>query len=93
MCLNPHDDYDNGNAPCENKEARCCRCRVLVLVCHDCRSKVRIWGEDVDVDVNANAADDDNDDKCLKPDLYCGGVEKQCINEGNEVQHCELRQY
>jgi len=85
MCSNPHDDYDNGNAPCENKEARCCRCRVLVLVCHDCRNKVRIWGEDIDKSMQ---------ELCRKPDLYCGGSDdKQCINEGHEVQHCELRQY
>ena len=45
LCSNPHDDYDNGHAPCEEKEARCCRCRVLVLVCNECRRKVRCWGE------------------------------------------------
>jgi hypothetical protein len=71
----------------------------LVLVCHDCRSKVRIWGEDVNVSVADNASDhsveshESQSCRKLKPDLYCGGVEKQCINEGNEVQHCELRQY
>ena len=45
ICNTPHDDYDNGNSPCEGKEARCCRCRVLVLVCNECRSKVRCWNE------------------------------------------------
>ena len=46
----PHDDYDNGHAPCEGKEARCCRCRVLVLVCDSCRAHVRCWGEPTDKD-------------------------------------------
>lgn len=45
VCSSPHDDYDNGHAPCENLEARCCRCRVLVLVCNDCRAMTRCWGE------------------------------------------------
>lgn len=45
ICNNTHDDYDNGFSPCDEKEARCCRCRVLVLVCNDCRHKVRSCGE------------------------------------------------
>jgi predicted sulfurtransferase len=45
LCNTPHDDYDNGHAPCENKEARCNKCRVLVLVCNTCRTKVTSWGE------------------------------------------------
>lgn len=45
ICSTPHDDYDNGHSPCEGKESRCCRCRVLVLVCNDCRTKVKCWGE------------------------------------------------
>jgi predicted sulfurtransferase len=45
ICSIPHDDYDNGHAPCEGKEARCCRCRVLILVCNICRAKVRCWGD------------------------------------------------
>jgi len=45
ICSNAHDDYDNGFSPCDEKEARCCRCRVLVLVCNDCRPKVRSCGE------------------------------------------------
>lgn len=46
ICNNPHDDYDNGHAPCENKEARCCRCRILLLVCNPCRDTVQCWGEE-----------------------------------------------
>lgn len=58
LCDTPHDDYDNGHAPCEHKEARCGKCRVLVLVCNSCRSQVRSWGEPSNDNV---------------PDLYCGG--------------------
>ena len=86
LCSCPHDDYDNGNAPCDNKEARCCRCRVLVLVCNNCRGTVRIWGEELLEDTCA-------DESCSKPDLFCGGVNQKCINEGNEVQHCEIVNY
>lgn len=70
LCSVPHDDYDNGHAPCENKEARCCRCRVLVLVCNDCRNKVRCFGED-------EAGD--------KADLFCGTNGEECIDEGNNI--------
>jgi predicted sulfurtransferase len=80
LCLTPHDDYDNGFAPSEEKEARCCRCRVLVLVCNTCRERVRIWGEE------KSTLEDS------KPDLYCGG-KGECMNEGNEVEHCTLVQY
>jgi len=45
ICSKTHDDYDNGFSPCDEKEARCCRCRVLVLVCNDCRPNVRSCGE------------------------------------------------
>ncbi|CAB9527357.1 Rhodanese-like domain-containing protein 6 [Seminavis robusta] len=44
-CGIPHDDYDNGHAPVENKEARCCKCRILLLVCNACRDNVQCWGE------------------------------------------------
>lgn len=88
ICKCPHDDYDNGHAPCENKEARCCRCRVLVLVCDDCRAKVRIWGEELNVHEGDN--DGSNNGVPRKPDLFCG-ESGQCINEGNEVDHCVLR--
>ena len=59
MCRKTHDDYDNGFSPCDEKEARCCRCRVLVLVCNECRPKVRSCGE----------PEADN-----ATDLLCGGT-------------------
>lgn len=46
VCNTPHDDYDNGEAPAQNKEARCCNCRILILVCDNCRKKVTCWGEE-----------------------------------------------
>lgn len=76
LCKDPHDDYDNGFAPCEEKEARCCRCRVLILICNKCRHAVKVWGE----------ADKDDSEK---PELYCGGT-SICINEGNAVEHSTL---
>ena len=85
LCNVPHDDYDNGHAPCENKEARCCRCRVLLLVCNGCRSKVRIWGEEK---VEALAGGDDKNmtaTSAEKPDLFCGPGGQECIDEGNSV--------
>ena len=45
VCHGDHDDYDNGHAPSENKEARCNTCRMLILVCNLCRSKYQCWGE------------------------------------------------
>ncbi|OEU12620.1 hypothetical protein FRACYDRAFT_148425, partial [Fragilariopsis cylindrus CCMP1102] len=45
VCDLPHDDYDNGHAPSENKEARCNKCRMLVLICNDCRPKYRCHNE------------------------------------------------
>ena len=88
ICACHWTDYDNGHAPCENKEARCCRCRVLVLVCNDCRTKVRIWGEELDDGVVVEGGDEG---QRKKPDLFCDA--SRCINEGNEVNHCELRTY
>jgi predicted sulfurtransferase len=75
ICKDLHDDYDNGHAPCENKEARCCRCRVLVLVCNNCRVKVRAWGED-------------DKDETL-PFLYCGGG-TECVDQGNSAEQAVL---
>lgn len=76
-CSCPHDDYDNGHAPSEGKEARCCRCRVLVLVCNDCRRKVRSWGEETHPD----AVD------CEVTDLFCGQEGTKCIDEGNAADN------
>jgi len=83
ICSCPHDDYDNGHAPCEEKEARCCRCRVLVLVCNDCRTKVRSWGE-------ASPGDDDeNKEVHSTTDLFCGKGGSECIDEGNIAEMVE----
>jgi predicted sulfurtransferase len=68
VCTQPCDDYDNGHAPADNKEARCCQCRVLVLVCNICRCKVQCCGDSYD-----NDDDDDCDGGERKPRLFCGG--------------------
>ena len=64
VCHGPHDDYDNGRAPCDNKEARCWNCRILILVCNQCRTKVSCWGEQ----------------ESSKPRMYCGGLEQACLH-------------
>lgn len=46
VCGALHDDYDNGHPPSDNREARCNKCRMLVLVCNGCRPKWRCHGED-----------------------------------------------
>lgn len=67
VCTQPHDDYDNGHAPSKNMEARCFKCRILVLVCSDCRNKVCCWG-----DASGDAT---------KPKLFCGGMEpSECLH-------------
>ena len=45
VCDIPHDDYDNGHAPSESKEARCNKCRMLILICNECRPKYRCHNE------------------------------------------------
>ena len=82
MCANPHDDYDNGRAPCEEREARCCRCRVLILVCDTCRLGVRCWGEP------PRSGDDDR-----KKDIFCGGSGAQCVDDGNVAENVEIARY
>ena len=79
LCSNPHDDYDNGHAPCEEKEARCCRCRVLVLVCNECREKVRSWGEP--------------ESGGQEQDLFCGNLGNECIDEGNIAEKVETARW
>eukprot|EP00934_Nitzschia_sp_Nitz4_P002145 Nitzschia sp. Nitz4//scaffold59_size112058//39699//40970//NITZ4_004106-RA/size112058-processed-gene-0.40-mRNA-1//1//CDS//3329555114//2145//frame0 len=71
-CSKPHDDYDNGHAPSENKEARCHTCRMLVLVCNDCRPKFLCFGER---DEGPSAGTSGN-----IPRLFCGL--DSCIHEG-----------
>lgn len=68
VCKAPHDDYDNGNAPSEGKEARCNTCRMLVLVCDQCRPGFICWGEG------------ELDSAEQRPLLHCA-VDK-CIHEG-----------
>jgi predicted sulfurtransferase len=66
VCGDAHDDYDNGHAPKENMPARCCTCRILILVCDSCRDKHRCWGE--------------KEKAATFPRLFCGN--DQCIHEG-----------
>jgi predicted sulfurtransferase len=64
VCEKPHDDYDNGQSPSLDQATRCWNCRVLILVCNDCRPGVSCWG-------------DQKAEKTLPP-VYCSGVEKPC---------------
>lgn len=64
VCSKPHDDYDNGHAPVAGKEARCWNCRILILVCNDCRPTVSCCG--------------DSDSE--KPRMHCGGKDKECLH-------------
>lgn len=86
ICFNPHDDYDNGHAPCQNKEARCCRCRVLVLVCDGCRRRVRCWGEPK----TDNGEKDEQGGSC-KMELFCGHGGRECTDEGNVAEKVESK--
>ena len=96
ICKSPHDDYDNGHAPSENKEARCNNCRMLILICNDCRPKYRCHGEK-DHRGGGGDDDDDFDDKTqqqessndsFRPLLYCNV--DTCIHEGSKLDP-ELR--
>jgi predicted sulfurtransferase len=74
VCDIPHDDYDNGR-PSNNEDndnnnpavARCCKCRVLMLVCESCRIKVSCWGDE-DHDSERRGSHD-----VMPKRLYCGG--------------------
>ncbi|KAG7366036.1 rhodanese domain containing protein [Nitzschia inconspicua] len=72
VCGAAHDDYDNGHSPNDNREARCNKCRMLVLVCNDCRPKWRCHGETSSVD-----DDEEGDDRPL---LFCNL--DHCVHEG-----------
>lgn len=74
LCDRTHDDYDNGNAPRDHSEARCCKCRVLVLICGSCRQTVRACGEQ-------------KGDEVIPP-LYCG--RDVCVDEGNSADQARL---
>ena len=106
ICSSPHDDYDNGYPPSAGKEARCCRCRVLVLVCNDCRIKVNCWGENnnekkhlnicTDTTPNVNVLDSDlrannyNSVLNTRLNLFCGKGGKECTNQGNNVDDIRI---
>lgn len=79
ICRASHDDYDNGHAPADGMEARCCRCRVLVLVCNECRRRVRCWGEKEE-DKSGRL---ENEGRFRS--LFCGPHGLECVDEGNFV--------
>jgi len=86
VCDQPHDDYDNGHAPSKNKEARCNQCRMLVLICNDCRPNYRCHGEKEKVE-EENKDSNDKDLNCdesrntnCRPLLYC--TLDHCSHEG-----------
>lgn len=70
VCESAHDDYDNGHSPSENKEARCNGCRMLVLICNECRPNYNCWGEQDQEDVKRG-------ERLI---LYCGLG--KCVHEG-----------
>ena len=72
VCSAAHDDYDNGHAPSEEKEARCNTCRMLILVCNACRPRYVCFGEGHGSVGGAEGAG--------KQLLYCGL--DRCIHEG-----------
>ena len=67
VCDCPHDDYDNGHAPKDNKPARCYNCRILILVCNLCREQYQCWGE--------------KEKAGYLPRLFCG--KNECVHEGS----------
>jgi predicted sulfurtransferase len=101
ICSSLHDDYDNGFAPCDNREARCCRCRVLILVCNTCRANVRCWGEQSSEEeqnsVDVDGGRSNNDSSCgtnpPKMDIYCGISGMVCVDDGNIVGNIEVARY
>jgi len=80
ICKTLCDDYDHNHAPSDHMESRCCVCRVLVLVCNQCRQQVRVWGQQ----------QRDNGDVSLIPELFCGPRGKECIQEGTIVEHFDI---
>ncbi|KAL3935166.1 MAG: hypothetical protein SGBAC_009262 [Bacillariaceae sp.] len=80
ICEVAHDDYDNGNAPSESKEARCNTCRMLVLICNQCRPKYLCWGESE----GGEGPDLENISKEPRRRLYCST--DGCMHEGAKPQ-------
>jgi predicted sulfurtransferase len=89
VCQQPHDDYDNGHAPAAGREARCWNCRILILVCNECRPSVSCWSQD-DSDGNGNDKIDGSTCSDL-PRMHCGGLEQPCLHMPpvQEVLHKE----
>mmetsp|Transcript_42341 Transcript_42341/g.102334 ORF Transcript_42341/g.102334 Transcript_42341/m.102334 type:complete len:273 (+) Transcript_42341:826-1644(+) len=84
VCEAPHDDYDNGNAPSESKEARCNTCRMLVLICSQCRPRYLCWGESEGEEGKLEGADLENKSREPRPRLYCS-IDR-CVHEGARPQ-------
>jgi predicted sulfurtransferase len=76
VCDSTHDDYDNGFAPRTGREARCCRCRVLILVCTSCRQIYQCWGEE--------------DQRHVKPKVFCGMKGLTCVDQGNLLESIQI---
>ncbi len=74
-CGKLHDDYDNGYAPADKKESRCCNCRILILVCDSCRDKVRVWGEE---------------NTTNKPSIFCGKGGMDCVGKRSKLDNIIL---
>jgi predicted sulfurtransferase len=78
VCQKPHDDYDNGHAPAAGREARCWNCRILILVCNECRPTVSCW-----IQTDKSDGNEDNGKGGSSSDLprmYCGGLEQPCVH-------------
>ena len=72
VCDTQHDDYDNAAPMKEKNEARCRRCRILLLICRECRKDRITWGEKVE-------------DGTEKAELFCGPGGAECVDMGNKV--------
>ena len=75
VCKGRWDDYDNGRSTKVGGEARCKRCRVLVLCCDGCRGGRRGFGEGEGEG---------------KVPLYCGEGGGECVDKGNRKEGWEV---
>ena len=71
VCKSEWDDYDNGRGTKERGEARCIRCRVLVLCCSECRAERVCFGEGEGEG---------------KTKLFCGEGGGECVDMGNRKE-------
>ncbi|GMH75887.1 hypothetical protein TrRE_jg10439, partial [Triparma retinervis] len=76
LCGGQWDDYDNGRGTKEGGEARCHRCRVLVLCCDGCRGTRVCWGEE------------EGGAKTEK--MFCGEGGGECVDKGNRKEGWEV---